>query len=53
LSTFINDLFKLALADFEESILIIGPTGYKTFLSQQFISGIEPINLIQEDTIEK
>ena len=31
LPTFINDLFKLALAIFEESILIIGPTGYKTF----------------------
>jgi hypothetical protein len=31
LPSFINDLFKVSLADFEEPILLTGPTGYKTF----------------------
>jgi len=53
LPSFINDLFKVSLADSEEPILLTGPTGYKTFLAQQFISGIEPINLNQETTIEQ
>ena len=53
LPSFMNDLFKVALADFEEPILLTGPTGYKTFLAQQFIPGIEPINLNQETTIEQ
>ena len=53
LPSFINDLFKVSLADFEEPILLTGPTGYKTFLAQQFLPGIEPINLNPETTVEQ
>ena len=46
LPSFMNDLFKVVLASNDEPILLYGPTGYKTFLVQQFIKGIEIIRSI-------
>ena len=50
--SFKNDLFKVFLIEQEEPTLICGPTGYKTFLVQHFLPGIEPINLNQETNVD-
>lgn len=48
-----NDLFKVLLSDKEEPILLTGPTGYKTFLSQQFLKDTIPVTLNLESTVEQ
>ena len=48
-----NDLFKVLLSDAEEPILLTGPTGYKTFLSQQFLRDTIPVTVNQESTVEQ
>ena len=48
-----NDLFKVLLSDKEEPILLTGPTGYKTFLSQQFLKDTIPVTVNQESTVEQ
>ena len=49
LPSFINDLFKASLEDFEEPKLLNGSKGYKTFLAQQFIPDIGPINFLNKN----
>ena len=46
-----NDLFLILLTHDEEPILIIGESGYKTYLAQLSLSGIKPIQLNAETTI--
>ena len=46
-----NDLFLILLAHDEEPILIIGESGYKTYLAQLLLPDIKPIQLNAETTI--
>ena len=46
-----NELFQILLAHDEEPILIIGESGYKTYLAQLILPDITPIQLNSETTI--
>ena len=46
-----NELFQILLAHEEEPILIIGESGYKTYLSQLLLPDIKPIQLNSETNI--
>ena len=46
-----NDLFLILLAHDEEPILLIGESGYKTYLAQLILPDIKPIQLNAETTI--
>ena len=46
-----NELFQILLAHDEEPILIIGESGYKTYLAQLLLPRITPIQLNNETTI--
>ena len=46
-----NDLFQILLAHDEEPILIIGESGYKTYLAQLLLTDIKSIQLNAETTI--
>ena len=46
-----NDLFLILLAHDEEPILIIGESGYKTYLAQLLLPNIKPIQLNAETSI--
>ena len=46
-----NELFQILLAHDEEPILIIGESGYKTYLAQLILHDITPIQLNSETTI--
>ena len=46
-----NELFQVLLAHSEEPILIIGESGYKTYLAQLILKKIKPIQLNAETTI--
>lgn len=51
--SFSNDFFKILLSEKEEPILLVGPTGYKTFLSQLILKDTIPAAVNQETTIEQ
>ena len=46
-----NELFQILLAHDEEPILIIGESGYKTYLSKLLLKDVKPIQLNAETTI--
>ena len=46
-----NDLFQILLAHDEEPILIIGESGYKTYLAQLVLPDVKPIQLNAETNI--
>ena len=46
-----NDLFQILLAHDEEPILMIGESGYKTYLAQLLLDGVKPIQLNAETSI--
>ena len=46
-----NELFQILLAHDEEPILIIGESGYKTYLAQLILPEIKPIQLNSETSI--
>ena len=46
-----NDLFQILLANEEEPILIIGESGYKTYLAKLLLPDTKPIQLNAETTI--
>ena len=46
-----NDLFQILLAHDEEPILLIGESGYKTYLAQLLLDGVKPIQLNAETSI--
>ena len=46
-----NELFQILLAHDEEPILIIGESGYKTYLAQLLLPDIKPIQLNSETSI--
>lgn len=48
-----NSIFKIRLADQTEPILLSGPSGFKTYLSQMFLLGSSIIALNQESTIHQ
>ena len=52
-SSFSNDFFKILLSDKEEPMLLTGPTGYKTFLSQLILKDTTPVTVNQESTVEQ
>ena len=52
-SSFSNDFFKILLSDNEEPMLLTGPTGYKTFLSQLILKDTIPVTVNQESTVEQ
>ena len=51
--SFSNDFFKILLSDEEEPLLLVGQTGYKTFLSQLILKNTIPVTVNQESTIEQ
>ena len=51
--SFSNDLFKVLLSNKEEPILLVGPTGYKTFLSRLILKDTIPVTVNQESTVEQ
>ena len=53
MTSLLEDLFKIGLASFEEHILLIGPSGYTTFLAQKFLSNAKIITLNQDSSVEK
>ena len=53
LPSLFNDLFLILLAHDEEPILIIGESGYKTYLAQLILPDIKPIQLNSETTISQ
>ena len=46
-----NELFQILLAHDEEPILIVGETGYKTYLAKLILEDVKPIQLNAETTI--
>ena len=46
-----NELFQILLAHDEEPILIIGESGYKTYLAQLLLPDIKPIQLNSETSL--
>ena len=53
LNTLLEDLFQIILSTDKEPILLIGPSGYKTFLAQKLVSNSQTITLNQESSIEQ
>ena len=53
LTSLLNDLFQIKLANDKEPILLIGPSGYKTFLTQKFLFNTKIITLNQESSVEQ
>ena len=45
--------FKLILTSDKETILLIGPSGYKIFLAQKFLSNTKSIILNQESSVDQ
>ena len=52
LISLLDDLFQINLTSDKEPILLIGPSGYKTFLAQKFLSNAKTITLNQESSVE-
>ena len=48
-----EDLFQISLTSNKEPILLIGPSGYKTFLAQKFLSNAKTITLNPESSVEQ
>ena len=53
LTSLLDDLFQINLTSDKEPILLIGPSGYKTFLAQKFLSNAKTITLNQESSVEQ
>ena len=53
LTSLLEDLFQISLASDKEPILLIGPSGYKTFLAQKVLSNAKTITLNQESSVEQ
>ena len=53
LTSLLEDLFQISLASDKEPILLIGPSGYKTFLAQKFMPNAKTITLNQESSVEQ
>ena len=53
LTSLLDDLFQIKLTSDKEPILLIGPSGYKTFLAQKFLSNAKTITLNQESSVEQ
>ena len=53
MTSLLEDLFKIGLASDKEPILLIGPSGYTTFLAQKFLSNAKIIALNQESSVEQ
>ena len=53
LSSLLEDLFQISLTSNIEPILLIGPSSYKTFLAQKFLSNAKIITLNQESSVEQ
>jgi len=53
LTSLLEDLFQISLTSDKEPILLIGPSGYKTFLAQKFLSNAKTITLNQESSVEQ
>ena len=53
LNSLLEDLFQISLTSDKEPILLIGPSGYKTFLAQKFLSNAKTITLNQESSVEQ
>ena len=53
LTSLLEDLFQISLASDKEPILLLGPSGYKTFLAQKFLPNAKTIALNQESTVEQ
>ena len=52
LNTLLEDLFQIILSTDKEPILLIGPSGYKIFLAQKFVSNSQNITN-QESSIDQ
>ena len=53
LTSLLDDLFQINLTSDKEPILLIGPSGYKTFLAQKFLSNAKTITLNQESSVKQ
>ena len=52
ISSLLNTLFNCLLFDDTEPILLIGPSGYKTYLVQLLINNVKIITLNEESSID-
>ena len=52
LTSLFDDLYQINLTSDKEIILLIGSSGYKTFLTQKFLSNAKTITLNQELSVE-
>jgi len=50
-NSLLNSMFQILLTENTEPVLLMGPSGFKTFLSQQFLREAKVITLNQESTI--
>jgi len=50
-NSLLNSMFQILLTENTEPVLLMGPSGFKTFLSQQFLREAKIITLNQESTI--
>ena len=53
LTSLLDDLFQINLTSDKEPNLLIGPSGYKIFLAQKFLSNTKTIILNQESSVEQ
>ena len=53
LTSLLDDLFQINLTSDKEPIVLIGPSGYKIFLAQKFLSNTKTIILNQESSVEQ
>ena len=53
LTSLLESLFQIMLSSDDEPILLIGPSGYKTFLAKIILSNAKIITLNQESSIEQ
>ena len=53
LNSLLEDFFQILLSYDKEPILLIGPSGYKTFLAEKFLDNAKTITLNQESSIEQ
>ena len=53
LPSLLNGIFQILLSHPTEPILLMGPSGFKTFLSQLFLKSAKIITLNQESTVQQ
>ena len=53
LTSLLDDLFQINLTSDKEPIVLIGPSGYKIFLAQKFLSNAKTITLNQESSVKQ